>query len=331
MLFVAPDKGQLDTLLRLVRSAKAWKSVVDESDRLNLTPANKRDAEARLRQDIQARDESLRLTYKWFLYPEQEPGAKDIRISGIPMDSDGTIAARAAKKAISSDHVYQEMSVSTLRLWIDKLNLWGNGPHLSLGQLAGYFAQHIYLPTLTAPSVLYTTVRDRPDSTLAMNDGFAYAAGFENGRYVGLTLEEVGQANAAGLIVDPAVARKQLDEEAPAPTPNPTPPPRPPSGGEGQATPGPGRSTAGGSGAGTIDVRFPTDHLYAEIQVPLDRPVKVASELAQEVLRHLTANGVEVKVRLDIEADGISKLESGLLADLLNNLRTIGFTVDGAG
>ena len=162
--FVAPDQGTLDTLLRLVRSVKAWKSVVDEADRLNITPAMKRDAEARLRQDTQSRDESLRLTYKWFLYPEQEPGARDITITGIPMDQDGTIAARASRKATSSDHIYPLMSVSTLRLWIDKLNLWDSEPHIPLEKLASYFAQHIDMPTLTSPSSCHTTVKERPES-----------------------------------------------------------------------------------------------------------------------------------------------------------------------
>ena len=85
-------------------------------------------------------------------------------------------------------------------------------------------------------------------------------------------------------------------------------------------------------GPGQVDITFPStgDRLYAELDVPLDRPVKVASDLAQEVLRHLSANSVTVRVRLDVEAEGISKLEATLLADILNNLRTIGFTVDTA-
>ena len=82
------------------------------------------------------------------------------------------------------------------------------------------------------------------------------------------------------------------------------------------------------AGPAQVDVSFPSDRLFAELDVPLDRPVKVASDLAQEVLRHLSANGVTVKVRIDVEAEGISKLEATLLADILNNLRTIGFTVD---
>lgn len=325
LLFVAPDQGTLDTLLKLVRSAKAWKSVVDEADRLNITPAMKRDAEARLRQDTQARDESLRLTYKWFLYPEQEPGARDITITGIPMDQEGTIAARASKKATSSDHIYPLMSVSTLRLWIDKLNLWNEEPHIPLEKLASYFAQHIYMPTLTNPAVLYTTVKERPDSTLALNDGFAYATGFEGDRYVGLTMDAVSHVNGSGLIVDPNVAREQLEREA-APPPVVVDPDKPSTAGQ------PGQPSQGPSpvGPGKVDISFPSssDRLYAELDVPIDRPVKVASDLAQEVLRHLSANGVHVRVRLDVEAEGISKLEATLLTDILNNLRTIGFTVD---
>ena len=324
LLFVAPDQGTLDTLLKLVRSVKAWKSVVDEADRLNITPAMKRDAEARLRQDTHSRDESLRLTYKWFLYPEQEPGARDIVVTGIPMDQDGTMAARASKKATSSDHVYPLMSVSTLRLWIDKLKLWDTEPHIPLERLASYFAQHIYLPTLTTPSVLLTTVKERPDSTLALNDGFAYATGLEGGRYVGLTMDVISQVHGSGLVIDPAVARVQLEREAAQALPV---------GIERQSpsTPRiPGQPPLVPVGPSQVDLSFPSisDRLYAELDVPLDRPVKVASDLAQEVLRHLSANGVTVKVRLDVEAEGISKLEATLLADVLNNLRTIGFTVD---
>ena len=326
LLFVAPDQGTLDTVLKLVRSVKAWKSVVDEADRLNITPAMKRDAEARLRQDTQSRDEALRLTYKWFLYPEQEPGARDITITGIPMEQEGTIAARASKKATGSDHIYPLMSVSTLRLWIDKLNLWDGEPHISLEKLASYFGQHIYLPTLTSPSVLYSTVKERPDSTLALNDGFAYATGFDGDRYIGLTMDAVSHVNMTGLVVDPSIARAQLEREA-APEISAEPPP---GGAVPASTPGAGPFVSGTAGPGSIDIILPpaSNRFYAEFDVPLDRPVKVASDLAQEVLRHLSATGVTVKVRFDVEADGIDKLDSTLLTDILNNLRTIGFTVD---
>ena len=331
LLFVAPDEGQLDTLLKLVRSVKAWQSVIDESDRLNLTPAMKRDAEARLKQDTSARNDSVRLTYKWFLYPEQNPGAKEITVNGIPMNSDGGVATRASKKATTSDFIYPLMSVSTLRMWIDKLRLWDTQPHVKLSQLESYFAEQIYMPTLTRPDVLFTTVRNRPDATLVLNDGFAYAAGYENDRYVGLTLEMVSTAHGEGLIVDPTIARAQLDSEASldrqqAPgvvveQDNYVPDATSDAGG-GPTTPGlakPGRSAA---------VRASTDRIYAELDVPLDRPVKIVGDLAQEVLRHLTTSGVTVNLRLDLTAEGLSKLDATLRSDIINNLTTIGFRVD---
>lgn len=332
LLFVAPDQGTLDTLLKLVRSVKAWKSVVDESDRLNITPAMKRDAEKRLSQDRQSRDESLRLTYKWFLYPEQEPGARDIAITGIPMNQEGTIGARAWKMATSSDHIYPLMSVSTLRLWIDKLNLWDGEPHIPLERLASYFAQHIYMPTLTSPSVLFTTVKERPDSTLALNDGFAYATGISDSRYIGLTMSDVMQVSGSGLVVNPTVAREQLERDA-APESPPVADPGTPSSATSPVddtrtsiSAGP-RSISAGPGSPNI-IYPPSNRFYAEFDVPLDRPVKVASDLAQEVLRHLSANGVTVRVRFDVVAEGTSKLDPTLLVDILNNLKTIGFTVD---
>jgi len=332
LLFVAPDQGQLDTLIKLVRSVKAWQSVIDESDRLNLTPAMKRDAEARLKQDTTARNDSVRLTYKWFLYPEQDPGAKDITVNGIPMNSDGGIATRASKKATTSDFIYPLMSVSTLRMWIDKLKLWESQPHVPLEQLSNYFARHIYLPTLVKPDVFYRTVRERPDATLVLNDGFAYATAFENDRYLGLTLDQVAHAASTGLIVDPTVARSQMDAEASATkvdvnwqNPNVEVESQ---GGNQRPTTGLATGSKAAAGVGGTAVAVALSHLYAEIDVPLDRPVKMVSDLAQEVLKHLTAQGVSVSLRLDLTVDGLERLGATLRADVVNNLKTIGFHVD---
>ena len=122
-MFLAADKNRLAGLDGAASRYLAWKSVVDESESLDLT-------RHQTKTSITQRDGAdgmvtarLPETYQWLLVPGlAAPTAAD-RLTG----TDG-LAQRAAKKLKSEELLVVSMADSRVRLEIDRMPLWRAGP-----------------------------------------------------------------------------------------------------------------------------------------------------------------------------------------------------------
>ena len=106
--------------------------------------------------------------------------------------------------------------------------LW-RGDHVEVRQLVDDFARYLYLPRLREPAVLLQAVNADVGLLTWENESFAYADSYDEDakRYRGLLGGQVvslTDADAAGVLVKPDVARQQLDAEqtTAAVTPVPT-------------------------------------------------------------------------------------------------------------
>lgn len=122
LVFLAADKNRLAGLDGAASRYLAWKSVVDESESLDLT-------RHQTKTSITQRDGAdgmvtarLPETYQWLLVPGlAAPTAA--RLTG----TDG-LAQRAAKKLKSEELLVVSMADSRVRLEIDRMPLWRAGP-----------------------------------------------------------------------------------------------------------------------------------------------------------------------------------------------------------
>ena len=324
LVFLAPDVDRIDTLDSVIRRKLAWASIKGSATELNLDQHNIAVVNSRLSQAEQAVTDTIRETYKWIINPFQEPGASDIELESIIMDGDGTLAARVTKKADSSEFVLRNYTPTLLRSQIDRLHLWDKEPHIAVETLCGYFTQYLYMPRVTTHNVVKEAIKHLNEVLLAEQDGFAYADSLDDGRYRGLALAEPPTAvSNGGLVVDPRVARLQIDEEI---------------GGGGGDTDGDG-GDEGVSGGGEGDVggeggggRVPPKHsgtratrFHGTKSIDPTRAVRDISQISDEILALFTTNGVPVQISVDIESSAIERLTAEQITALRENLATLGF------
>ena len=178
--------------------------------------------------------------------------------------------------------------------------------------------------------MLLGAVRDGVSLLTWEQDTFAFADSFDEaaGRYRGLRGGQaiaLADAGAAGLLVKPVVARRQLDaEQAKAPT-GPTPPG--PAGGTGGAT---ATGSAPGPTEAPVPVAAQPKRFHGTVTLDPTRVGRDASRVADEVIAHLSGLvGAKVKVTLEVEAEIPAGAPDHVVRTVTENSRTLKFTSQG--
>lgn len=330
LVFLAPEVDRVDVMLNAVRHRMAWEYILDNRDSLNLDQHNIKLASSRVTQAQQTVRDAIKEAYRWILVPHQEPGKPEIDLEAILMNGDGTLAERVTKKARAGEFVVERFSPSLLRMEINRLDLWKHKSYVPVDAMAGYFSQYVYMPKVTDPKVVIDCVWSLDEVLHIELDGFGYADAYEEDRFVGLTLKKPTDVRTSGLIVDPKVARAQIDadtaaakaaEEAKAtdtdtenienseqqPLKNTD--PNKPTTTKNDVTPAP-----------KVPTRF-----HATKELTSARVVRDVSGIYEEILAHFVSAGVAVKVTLDVESDQLDRLTNDQRTAIRENLKTLGF------
>lgn len=332
LVFLAPDMDRVDTLDSVLRRKMAWASIKDRVRELNLDQHNITVVENRLVQAGRAVAATIRETYKWMIVPYQEPGDSQIQLETIIMNGSGTLAERVTAKAENTEFVLRTYAPSLLRQQIDRLQLWSNQRHVQVGTLCGYFTQYLYMPRVQSHEVIRMAIRNLTEVLLPEQDGFAYADGQDSdGRYVGLVLHDPpATVSNSGLVVDPSVAQKQIDDETSSARQGGT------IGRVAGDTAG-GRTTTAGTlasvengttGGGTSRAeasQVRATRFHATKVLDPTRPVRDVSQISDEILTMFTASGAAVQITVDIESTAVAKLTPDQVTALKENLNTLGF------
>ena len=212
-----------------------------------------------------------------------------------------------------------------LRMELDRVPLW-RGDHVSVSQLAEDFARYLYLPRLKGPEVLLRSIGDGVSLITWEQETFAFAESFDEdaGRYRGLRVQDritLPDASAPGLLVKPAVARKQLDASV-------SPPPK--NGRNGNGGNGPG-------GGGVLPDPPPPPppprllkRFHGAVNLDATRVGRDASQIADEVIAHLAGLvGANVTVTLEIEAEIPDGAPEQVVRTVTENSQTLKFTDQG--
>ena len=199
-------------------------------------------------------------------------------------------------------------------------DLWQD--HVEIRQLADHYSRYTYLQRVEDPTVITEAVRAGAGLLTWEADAFAYAESYdeEKGRYRGLRASQLLPpltADSPGLVVRPEVARKQMEAEAPVgpvepvvvtgPDPGPGPPPGP-----------------------VVPPRLQPKRFYGSVSIDPVRAGKVAGQIAEEVVAHLTGlTGSKVEVTLEIEAEIPDGAPEHVVRTVTENARTLDFMSQG--
>ena len=329
LVFLAADKTRLQDLDQGVRRYLAWKSIVDESETLELTQAQARQAQTQRDSASDAVTARLPETYQWLLVPVQASPAAAVEWSAIRLTGQDALAARASRRLKNDELLVTGFAGTRLRMELDRVPLW-RGDHVPVHQVVEDFARYPYLPRLREASVLLKAAGDGVGLLTWQQDAFAFADSFDDaaGRYRGLRGGQVVElAEPSGLLVKPDVARRQMDEESPQPSAVEDPVDAAPYGG--QPASGGEPHPAGGGAPEPPGAQQPT-RFHGSVELDAARVGRDASQIAEEVISHLSGLiGARVTVTLEIEAEVPDGAPDNVVRTVTENSRTLKFTSQG--
>jgi hypothetical protein len=233
LIFLAPDKDNLENLFQALADRRAWQKVIDEKKLLNITPYQEEVAAGKIKAATEAIAARIPETWSHLLVPYQsEPGPQgpswdERRISG----GKGSLAERSGEKCSQEDLLAEQLGARTIR---DKLNafLWRERPHVQVRELLDWCRKYLYLPRISSDQViLHALINPQAslsgESTFHLADGFTPASSDGSaGRYTGLRHQASSSTQPASLntlIVKDEVALAQIEADRVKPVESPAP------------------------------------------------------------------------------------------------------------
>ncbi len=333
LVFLAVDKVRLQDLDEAVRRFLAWESILAEKGKegLNLDPQQVAQAETQRTAADGTVTARVPEAYQWLLVPVQtSPQAKE-EWQATRLGGTDAMAVRVSKKLRSEELLITSLAGTRLKMELERVPLW-RGDHVAVRQLAEDFARYLYLPRLKKTDVLLGAVRDGLALLTWEQETFAFADSYDEaaGRYRGLRggLGVTVEADSAGLLVKPTVARQQLNAEAKAAAAVTVP-------GFEAGAGRPPEVAGGATGApGVVTPAQPPTpqrrRFHGTVRLA---PVRVGSDagrIAEEVIAHIAGLvGSDVTVTLEIEATIPQGVPDQVVRTVTENCRTLKFTSHG--
>ncbi len=333
LLFLAADFDNVGRLKDQVRSMLAWKSIVTDyrENRLVLDNLMAAQAEAALKQALEAFKKALRETYKWVLAPGQEAqpgkGVSEIFWEHFPINSG------AANPALEIEKVLKE-NVTLILEWAPyhlskmmKQWFWKEGvPAVGALEVWQAMCSFLYLDRLKDEDVFRAVLTAGSESS----DFFGLAQGKEGDKYLGFSL---GKATSpvldnSLLLIEPETAAAYADAEAASkegktgipgdPYPEGT-----PGGGTGVQEPGaPGYNGQEEDSAGEP----PKKRFYGSLEIDPVKAKKQFSDMVDEVLMQFsTRPDVKLRIVLELEAESPSGFDGATQRTVKENCGVLKF------
>jgi len=340
LVFLAPDAKRMEELEASTRTYLAWKAIARERNELNLDAFQEKQAITKGEQADATVTGQIPEAYSWLLAPAQPDPHGPVEWVEQRVSGQGTLAARASRKLVKEMSLLHTIyGAALLRMDLDA-TLWGAGDHVSVKTLWGYYATYTYLARLVDAEVLVGAVRSGIASLLWERETFAYAERYDaaTGRYVGLAAGHLASVslNDHAVLVKPAAARRQLDEDARRQLDEDERRRRDEDERrrrmmDGGSSESPDNSTNTDGRGGHVINDPPAPPLPAILRrfhgvAELDamRIGRDAGRIAEEIVQHLsTLPGARVQVRLEIEAEIPEGAPEGVVRTVSENGRTL--------
>jgi hypothetical protein len=261
----------------------------------------------------------LSSTYTWAIQPRQADPTAEIEWEEFKTTGDAPIAERASSKFEKEWAIRPTLGGIELRKLLDQY-LWNERDHVSVDQLGEWFCRYLYLPRLTARTVLEKAVQDGA-SLLTPEETFAVAAAFDDAkkRYSGLRIGQgLPVVERTTLLVKTPVARAQREPSGG--------PKRPPSG-EIPVVHFEGTSAPLKTPVAVVPKLAP-NAFDGSVKLDPARVVKDTGRVVQEVLEHLsTLTDADVEVTLELRVRVPDGIKDDVVRTVSENAKALKFQV----
>jgi uncharacterized protein len=316
LIFLAPDQGALARVSDCLRTALAWKSIVDdvEASRLNIDLVQKKQAEKELKTAEEVLPKAARECYRWLLCPSQASStATQPTVEAFPLNTGGAALTTEIERVCQDNElVIAAWSPIHLRNSLKEL-YWKDGK--TTAEAMAFWEdtlRYLYLPRLKTRTVLEQAIV----IGAASRDFFGTAYGEHDGKFDGFKLGDANvQLDDTLLLIEPEAAKAyeaaHPSVTSPGPTPpGPTPPgPTPP----GPVPPGPTPTPKPHAFHGNVTINASTAKM---------RLVEVADEIIAVLA---TDPNAEVKVTVEIQVNFPNGVSDQTKRAVSENARTLGF------
>jgi predicted AAA+ superfamily ATPase len=343
LLFLVPDNAKVTLLEQSVSQYLAWESIVQDKTVLNLDVFQSNQAIAKRNQTNDTVDHQLKEAYQWLLVPGHNSNATDPKDqliwTDVRLQGQDSPILRASRKAVHEGHLLTTYASSLLRLEALDRYLWRDVDHLDLKKLWSYLSKYLYLPRLKNEQILLQAVQEGT-SAMLWEESFAYATSWDEAkqRYLGLkagTKEPFTVTlSSHNLIVKPEVALRQLNvDEAVRKASVAS------NGSFGAAQSADGQTSSlsvddqalsvnehKGSLTSIPAPKKQVQRFYGSVSIDPIRLTRDASQIANEVIQHLSSLNAEVQVTLEIQVQAPDGIPDDVIRIISENCRVLRFT-----
>lgn len=338
LVFLSPDKDNLENLFQALADRRAWQKVIDEKKLLNLTENQKEQAIAKIEQATTAIAARIPETWCHLLVPYQsEPGPHgpawdERRLVG----GKGSLAERSAEKCSQEDLLAEQLGARAIR---DKLNafLWRERPNVEVRELVDWCRKYLFLPRISSDQVILNALIN-PQAAMSGESTFHLADSFQAGspegspgRYLGLRPQASSSTQPPSLnslIVKDEVALAQIEADRVRSVDSP---PVKPGGGDEEITrkpytnEGTGSSRPGGIAPppppppAPPRPQLPTRYV-ASVKLDPTRASLQMSAFMEEVMSHLQAlPGAQIEMTLEVQVNATGGIDEQTARIVLEN------------
>lgn len=319
LVFLAPDMDGLEALIKAAAELLGWEEVLSKKDELDLSPSTVKQAEARHKTAKSTFELRLPEAFMWLIYPTQSSATNSVQWVDERLTGQESLAVRASKKLISAEQLLTSLGPNSLRKELDNVPLW-KGEHVRLKDLAGYFAQYLYLPRLKSSEVLLQAIEQGLSRLSWSTDTFAYADEYDSsiGQYKGLSAGSIVRPvlNETAVLVKGDVAslilnkQKESSKSPVASSENP-----------GAASTHTGSRQTGVPAPATVQPKV----FYASVPVKdPSRFLKEAGTLNTEVISQLTGiYGAEAEITIEVRINVQEGIPDSVKKAVTENCKTL--------
>ena len=218
LIFLAPDKANLENLFHALADRRAWQHIIDNELELNLTSAQRKQTIGKIEEATHVVASRIPETWCHLLIPYQsQPGPGGAHWDEKKLTSGkGSLAERASERCVQEDVLFLQLGARRLR---DDLNrfLWTDKPHVAVRDLVDWTRKYLYLPrVVTDQVILNALVSQQAALTGEATFHLANSVDEVTGRYSGLRPQQdpnTGPASLTGLVVKDEVAAVQIEAD----------------------------------------------------------------------------------------------------------------------
>ena len=328
LIFLFPDFNAINRLIEEGRKHLAWEDIVSSCEQgfLTLDTLQLRNAKDAVVTSDRQLEAMARECYNYLVVPGSIDAKKTIFTVERVNTQNVSIAASISSWICENEFLIRMWSPIFLKQLLDKYYFKNSVEEVSLKKVWNDMCSYLYMPRVLNEDVFVRALTDG----VVVKDYFGFVEAKDGEEYVGFKFGEpilVPALNDSMLVVSKKKA-EELDEMRKCKKCGKYPCSCAPEPGMGQNSPASSNKPVGGVGKVASTGVCGVKHYFGTISLdPLD-PVMKMSDVLENVISLFTSKpGVEVIVKLDIEATSQTEFDKNtVIRPVAENSRTIGFS-----